>query len=80
MLASALHLGCPQPLALTPSCCPACGVMSYTTLSGRLESPLTPLEIVGGLGVSGDSSCADHNIGWRTRHALELDYVPKPWL
>jgi len=23
-------------------------------------------EIVGGLGVSGDSSCADHNIGWRT--------------
>jgi len=34
-------------------------------------------EIVGGLGVSGDSSCADHNIGWRTRQALGLDYVPK---
>lgn len=34
-------------------------------------------EIVGGLGVSGDSSCADHNIGWKTRHALGLDYVPK---
>ena len=34
-------------------------------------------EIVGGLGVSGDSSCADHNIGWRTRHELLLDYVPK---
>jgi uncharacterized protein GlcG (DUF336 family) len=33
-------------------------------------------EIVGGLGVSGDSSCADHNIGWRTRHQLLLDYVP----
>jgi uncharacterized protein GlcG (DUF336 family) len=33
-------------------------------------------ELVGGLGVSGDSSCADHNIGWRTRHALVLDYVP----
>ncbi|HEY8508143.1 MAG TPA: heme-binding protein, partial [Steroidobacteraceae bacterium] len=32
--------------------------------------------IVGGLGVSGDSSCADHNIGWRTRHALQLDFVP----
>jgi uncharacterized protein GlcG (DUF336 family) len=32
--------------------------------------------IVGGLGVSGDSSCADHNIGWRTRHALQLDSVP----
>ena len=33
-------------------------------------------EIVGGLGVSGDSSCADHNIGWRTRHRLVLDFVP----
>ena len=33
-------------------------------------------EIVGGLGVSGDSSCADHNIGWKTRHLLLLDYVP----
>jgi uncharacterized protein GlcG (DUF336 family) len=32
--------------------------------------------IVGGLGVSGDSSCADHNIAWRTRAALSLDYVP----
>lgn len=32
--------------------------------------------LVGGLGVSGDSSCADHNIAWRTRNALNLDYVP----
>lgn len=34
-------------------------------------------EIIGGLGVSGDTSCADHNIAWKTRHALKLDYVPK---
>lgn len=33
-------------------------------------------EIVGGLGVSGDTSCADHNIAWKTRDALKLDYVP----
>lgn len=33
-------------------------------------------ELVGGLGVSGDSSCADHNIAWKTRHFLLLDYVP----
>ncbi len=33
-------------------------------------------EIVGGLGVSGDSSCADHNIAYRTRHTLNLDFVP----
>jgi uncharacterized protein GlcG (DUF336 family) len=32
--------------------------------------------IVGGLGVSGDSSCADHNIAWRTRKTLNLDFVP----
>src|SRR5207253_3978697 len=27
-------------------------------------------EIVGAVGVSGDTSCADHNIAWRTRHNL----------
>ncbi|MGC2637565.1 MAG: heme-binding protein [Acidobacteriaceae bacterium] len=32
--------------------------------------------LVGGLGVSGDASCADHNIAWRTRHTLNLDFVP----
>jgi uncharacterized protein GlcG (DUF336 family) len=32
--------------------------------------------IVGGLGVSGDTSCADHNVAWRTRNLLSLDYVP----
>jgi uncharacterized protein GlcG (DUF336 family) len=33
-------------------------------------------KIVGGLGLSGDSSCADHVIAWKLRHALNLDYVP----
>lgn len=32
--------------------------------------------LIGAIGVSGDSSCADHNIAWRTRHQLLLDYVP----
>lgn len=32
--------------------------------------------LVGGLGVSGDSSCADHNIFWKTRFNLNLDNVP----
>jgi len=32
--------------------------------------------LVGGIGVSGDTSCADHNVAYRTRHALNLDYVP----
>jgi hypothetical protein len=33
-------------------------------------------KLLGGVGVSGDSSCADHNIAWRTRNTLKLDYVP----
>lgn len=32
--------------------------------------------LVGAIGVSGDSSCADHNIAWRTRSSLKLDHVP----
>lgn len=32
--------------------------------------------LIGGIGVSGDTSCADHNIAWRTRHTLNLDFVP----
>ena len=33
-------------------------------------------QLLGAVGVSGDSSCADHNIAWRTRNKLKLDYVP----
>jgi hypothetical protein len=29
---------------------------------------------VGGLGVSGDTSCTDHMVAWRTRNALKLDH------
>jgi uncharacterized protein GlcG (DUF336 family) len=32
-------------------------------------------KLVGGVGVSGDTSCADHNIAWRVRHYLALDYL-----
>jgi uncharacterized protein GlcG (DUF336 family) len=33
-------------------------------------------KLIGAIGVSGDSSCADHNIAWKVRHALALDYIP----
>lgn len=33
-------------------------------------------QLVGAIGVSGDSSCADHAIAWRTRSTLFMDYVP----
>lgn len=34
-------------------------------------------KIVGGLGLSGDTSCADHVIAWKVRHQLKLDAVPQ---
>ena len=33
-------------------------------------------KVVGGVGVSGDTSCTDHIVAWRTRDALGLDHVP----
>lgn len=32
--------------------------------------------LLGGLGISGDTSCADHNVAWRVRQTLGLDKVP----
>jgi len=32
-------------------------------------------KVVGAIGLSGDTSCADHNQAWLTRHELQLDYV-----
>jgi uncharacterized protein GlcG (DUF336 family) len=32
--------------------------------------------LVGAVGVSGDTSCADHAVGWKTRFYLNLDVVP----
>lgn len=32
--------------------------------------------LIGAIGVSGDSSCADHNISWKLRAKLNLDYLP----
>jgi uncharacterized protein GlcG (DUF336 family) len=33
-------------------------------------------KLVGALGVSGDTACADHVVAWKVRHALNLDAVP----
>jgi uncharacterized protein GlcG (DUF336 family) len=43
------------------------GGLALYSPSGRL---------LGGLGVSGDTSCTDHIIAWKVRHALNLDNVP----
>ena len=31
--------------------------------------------VIGGIGVSGDTSCADHDIAWRVRNRLALDHL-----
>lgn len=42
---------------------------------GGLALYATGHKILGGVGVSGDTSCADHNIAWRVRHILNLDHM-----
>jgi hypothetical protein len=44
--------------------------------SANRAQPFENCELVGGLGVSGDTACADHVIAWKTRHSLGLDAVP----
>ena len=51
--------------------------MAYFSKSDRLLALYDKNgKLLGAIGVSGDSSCADHNIGWKVRHKLNLDYVP----
>ena len=33
-------------------------------------------KLLGAVGVSGDTSCTDHIVAWKVRHALNLDNVP----
>ncbi len=42
---------------------------------GGLALYSSPGTVVGGLGASGDTSCADHMIAWRARHTLGLDHL-----
>ncbi|MGE0823851.1 MAG: heme-binding protein [Candidatus Binatia bacterium] len=46
------------------------------TFGGGLALYNSDGALVGGLGVSGDTSCTDHIIAWRVRDALALDRVP----
>jgi uncharacterized protein GlcG (DUF336 family) len=42
---------------------------------GGLALYTTNRVIVGGVGVSGDTSCTDHDVAWRVRHNLGLDHL-----
>jgi uncharacterized protein GlcG (DUF336 family) len=42
---------------------------------GGLGLYATGQQLIGGVGVSGDTSCADHMIAWRVRNNLALDHL-----
>jgi uncharacterized protein GlcG (DUF336 family) len=44
---------------------------------GGLALYNTQGQLIGAIGVSGDSSCADHNIAWRTRNTLNWTMFPQ---
>jgi uncharacterized protein GlcG (DUF336 family) len=50
-------------------------VGGVNVFGGGLGLYATGQKIVGGLGVSGDTSCADHFIAWRIRNLLRLDHL-----
>lgn len=33
-------------------------------------------QVIGGLGISGDTSCADHSVAYRMRHLAGFDKIP----
>ena len=50
-------------------------VGGVNVFGGGLGLYATGKRMVGGVGVSGDTSCADHNIAWRVRAILGLDHL-----
>jgi uncharacterized protein GlcG (DUF336 family) len=50
-------------------------VGGVNVFGGGLGLYATGGRLVGGVGVSGDTSCADHFIAWRVRQALNLDFL-----
>jgi uncharacterized protein GlcG (DUF336 family) len=72
----ALHNGDPAKFGAVDD--PAVGkkIGGIITFGGGLGLYDARGNLLGALGVSGDTSCGDHNIAWRTRNELKLDYVP----
>ena len=51
-------------------------VRPLVDISSEMVHRLLPMFLVGALGLSGDSSVADHITAWKLRRALGLDHVP----
>lgn len=50
-------------------------VGGVNVFGGGLGLYIADHSVVGGVGVSGDTSCADHEIAWRVRNNLGLDHL-----
>src|SRR6202165_5640412 len=50
-------------------------IAGVNVFGGGLGLYASGKKIVGGVRVSGDTSCADHNIAWRVRNNLGLDHL-----
>lgn len=50
-------------------------VGGINTFGGGLALYTADGELIGGLGVSGDTSCTDHNFSWKMRDGFELDNI-----
>ncbi len=68
----------PDPAALGTPNDPMIGkaIGGIIVFGGGLPLYAADGRIVGGLGLSGDTSCTDHVIAWKIRHELHLDAVP----
>jgi len=53
-----------------------CRVGGVNVFGGGLPLYAAGGKLVGGIGLSGDSSVADHIIAWKLRKKLGLDFVP----
>jgi uncharacterized protein GlcG (DUF336 family) len=72
----AAYGGDPDKFGTPDDCMVGKPIGGVNVFGGGLALYDTTGKIIGGLGVSGDLSCADHNICWKIRHLLELDYLP----
>ena len=71
-----LSLAIRPPSALQPIRWSAKRSAASSSLAADFRSTQSDGKIVGGLGLSGDTSCTDHVIAWKVRHELHLDAVP----
>jgi uncharacterized protein GlcG (DUF336 family) len=74
--AQAVYAGSPQQFGQRDDPLVGKPIGGIVVFGGGLALYDSSGKIVGGLGVSGDTACADHVIAWKVRHALALDAVP----